>query len=102
MPVVHIDGIRNGALVGSVAGTVRVIAGEKSIVPTDSGSFALTDRALLTNIVHIAVPPGMQFVASKKGTKYYPVGSASAGNLSVANRIYFPDAQAAEQAGYRR
>jgi hypothetical protein len=45
---------------------------------------------------------GMKFVASKQGKKYYPVGSAQAENLKPENRLYFPDAAAAEAAGYVR
>lgn len=102
IPVVSINGIRNGALVGSVSGTVRLTARNR-IVPIDgSGAFAITDRAVLTNNILITVPAGMMFVASKRGKKYYPVTSASAAGLAPANRIYFPDAKSAEKAGYRR
>lgn len=102
IPVVHISGIRNGALIGSLTGNVRLAAGSKIILPTASGSFAVTDSKLLTNMIEIHVPAGMSFVASKRGKKYYPVASASAAGLSPANRVYFPSAEAAERAGYKR
>ncbi len=41
-------------------------------------------------------------VASKRGKKYYPVGSAGEENLAPDNRIYFSDAASAERAGYSR
>lgn len=99
--VVHIDGIRNGALVGSVQGSVYLTAGGKAVIPTEGGTFVITDKSVLTNMVEIAVPPGMQFVASKRGKKYYPVTSSQGQKLAPANRIYFPSAEAAEEAGFR-
>ena len=41
-------------------------------------------------------------VASKRGKKYYSVGSAAEESLTPDNRIYFPDAASAERAGYSR
>jgi hypothetical protein len=100
VPVVRIDGIRNGVLVGSVTGDVRLAARGRSILPDGSGSFVITDRSVLTNEIRIMVPAGMRFVASKRGKKYYPVDSASAAGLSPSNRLYFTNAAAAERAGY--
>lgn len=100
--VVRIEGIRNNALRGTAEGDVRVVA-DGSIVPVDeSGAFVIRDTNVLTNVIHINVPAGMQFVASSRGKKYYPVDSASAQNLSIDHRIYFKTAADAEAAGYRR
>ena len=41
------------------------------------------------------------FVASKRGTYYYPVGCSRARTLSVKNMLYFKDISAAEAAGYK-
>lgn len=97
---VRINGIRNGALVGSATGPVRLSAGGKIISLGHSGAFAIRDAALLTNHVSISVPGGMKFVASKRGKKYYPVLSAQGQNLKLENRVYFPNEEAAEAAGY--
>lgn len=99
---VRIDGIRNGVLTGVVQGNVRLIARRRVVVPAASGSFAISDSALLTNVVEIHIPEGMQFVASKRGKKFYPVDSSSAAKLSPANRVYFPNEQSAQSAGYIR
>lgn len=40
------------------------------------------------------------FVASSRGHKYYNADSSSAKSLSEQNKICFPDAKAAEKAGY--
>lgn len=100
IPVVRIDGIRNGTLVGSMTGVVRLVARDLIIFSNTNGSFAIRDSKLLTNVIEISVPPGMHFVASKRGKKYYPIGSASAANLAPANRVYFPTAEAARGAGF--
>src|SRR5262245_59190523 len=81
IPVVRIDGIRNGALEGSISGTVRLAARDRIVQVHESGAFAITDRSVLTNEIQVTVPAGMQFVASKRGKKYYPVTSASAAGL---------------------
>lgn len=102
IPVVSIDGIRNAALMGTIIGNVRLFAQGTMITPTASGAFSLTNKKLLTNIIEIHTPVGMQFVASKKGKKYYPVASAGGQNLTPANRVYFSSAQEAEKAGFKR
>ena len=40
------------------------------------------------------------FVASKSGTKYYPVGCASAARIKATNQVWFASAAEAESAGY--
>lgn len=102
VPVVTINGIRNGKLEGALSGNIRLFAGSHLVLPDGSGSFSIGDSKILTNRIEIHIPDGMRFVASKKGKKYYPVESASAGNLSPANRVYFPSAEAAERAGFKR
>ncbi len=102
IPVVVIDGIQNSALVGSLRGNVRLLAGGRPILASSGGVFAIHDTNILTNVIESFIPTGMQFVASKRGKKYYPVASASAAHLSPANRVYFPNAEAAERAGFKR
>lgn len=95
IPVVRIDGIDGAELTGVALGEVRLFHGERQILTSGSGAF----RVRLPGIT-AAVPSGMRFVASKRGTKYYPAGSPSAQRLSSANVLYFRDAAAAEAAGY--
>lgn len=102
VPMVTIDGIRNGELVGSIQGDVRLVAGENPVSVQEDGTFAVRDNALLTNKITVTAPEGMHFVASKRGIKYYPVDSASGQGIVPENRVYFPDSAAAEKAGYVR
>lgn len=100
--VVRLEGIRDGALSGTMSGDVRLFAGADLVLPAASGAFRITDRSLLTNIVTVRAPEGMRFVASRRGEKYYPVGSPEGDRLAPENRIYFRDGAAAESAGYAR
>lgn len=102
MPVVSIEGIRNGRLVGSAAGGVRLSAGGRPVSIGSGGAFAVSDRKVLTNVVTVQVPEGMRYLASSRGKKYYPVDSSSAQNIVSGNRIYFPDEASALRAGYVR
>lgn len=102
IPVVRIEGIENGALQGTAEGNVRVVAGEEIVMPDDEGRFSIEDRALLINRITVQAPPGMQFVASSKGTKYYAIDSSAGQNIVPANRVYFATAQEAEAAGYKK
>ncbi len=54
------------------------------------------------NVIEVFVPAGMQFVASRKGKKYYAVDSAGGEKLTPENRVYFRTAAEAEAAGYQR
>ena len=40
------------------------------------------------------------FVASKNGTKYYPVGCSGANRIKEENKVYFSTSKEAETAGY--
>lgn len=100
--VVRIEGIRDGALEGTMSGEVRFFASDDLVLPDEEGGFRITDRSLLTNTITVRAPEGMPFVASQRGEKYYPVGSRAADRLAVENRVYFPSREAAEEAGYVR
>ncbi len=102
IPTVHLNGVYNGSLRGSMLGEARLFLGGSQITPDASGAFLVPAGTLLTNHIEITIPAGMRFVASRRGQKYYPVDSASASALSPANRVYFRTAQEAEGAGYRK
>ena len=102
IPVVRIFGIEDGALRGAVEGEMRIVAGEEPVFTDGSGNFLIRDRSILTNHVTVQVPPGMQYVASKRGKKYYPVGSAESFSIIPENRVYFQSASEAETAGFTR
>ncbi|MDA0376657.1 MAG: hypothetical protein O3A80_05130 [bacterium] len=98
IPTINIEGIRNGLLHGEVIGSARIVFGKKIL--TQSGVFVLDAAHILTNEVSVIVPNGMQFVASKRGKKYYPVFSRAGENLAPKNRVYFATEHEAQQSGY--
>ncbi|PIR53826.1 hypothetical protein COU75_04020 [Candidatus Peregrinibacteria bacterium CG10_big_fil_rev_8_21_14_0_10_42_8] len=98
VPTIHIEGVRNGLLHGSIKGNARMTIGKT--VFTESGIFAIDAADVFVNTVHVIIPDGMQFVASKRGKKYYPVFSTSANRMALKNRLYFRTAEEAESAGY--
>lgn len=101
--VVEIHGIQDGMLRGRIQGDVRAFIGDMQILPTGSGTFALVaDDTLLTNVLSIRVPETARYVASRKGSKYYPVASKSGERIVLKNRVYFETSTEAEEAGYVR
>lgn len=101
IPTVIITGIENGELLGTIRGEMRLFLGDKQIVPDGSGSFRVPAGILKTDVHTIAAPEGMQFVASKKGKRFYPVQAKQAQALAPKNRIYFRTQEEAQAAGYR-
>jgi len=99
---VTLEGFRDGLLRGRAAGPVRLFVGELPVVLESDGSFSLDHPGFHVNEVTVHVPPGMTFVASKKGKKYYSVTSAAGERIVPANRVYFKDAASAEAAGFVR
>ena len=102
VPVVIIDAWRGETLRGKTEGEVRLMVEGKAVAPAIDGSFSLGTAPKAPSPSAASVPEGAQFVASKRGKKYYPVGSSAGEGLSPANRIYFQSEAEAEAAGYVR
>jgi len=98
--VVQIEGVRDGDITGTIDGDVRVFLGDEIITPESNGVFTVPATALLTNEIGVIIPSGTQYVASKKGTKYYPVFSPQGERIVPENRVYFRTAEEAEAAGF--
>jgi len=98
---VSIGSIAGGRVTGEIHGDVRVFIGDAQVIPNGSGSFAMSLR-MPSSAVAIASPAGdMRFVASRRGKRYYPIGSVQGQKLAPANRIYFRSEQEAQAAGFR-
>jgi hypothetical protein len=100
IPVVAIDGIVDGYLRGNTSGHVRLFIGEELVITDGSGTFAVPPDLFLEHIVTVDIPEGMNFVASRRGKKYYPLSSSQAKRLIPENRLYFKTAEEAQKAGY--
>lgn len=101
-PFVHVQEIREGAIVGVVGTGARLVIGETVIVPHADRTFSLPAAVFLVNVVPVPVPRGAVFVASRRGKNYYPVGSPASERLVPENRIYFRSAEEAEALGYKK
>ncbi len=99
VPVVHIEGLDGGKIVGRINGEVRVFFGDMMVIPDGSGAFRIAED-LLVEETAILVPDGMQFVASRKGKKYYSVTSPMSERIKPENRVYFSTAAEAEVSGF--
>lgn len=97
---ITLEGFRDGALRGNAAG-VRVFARDEAVPLAPDGSFVIVHPAFRIEEVSVPIPPGMRFVASKNGKKYYKVDSASGERIAPQNRLYFADSVAAEAAGFK-
>lgn len=102
IPLVRVQEINDGEIVGNVGEGARLIIGDEVITPRDDGSFRADARAFLVNIIDVKIPHGVLFVASSRGKNYYPVDSSAGEKLAPANRIYFRSAEEAEAMGYKK
>ena len=101
VPVVSIEGVRNGQLEGRMSSGVRLFVGEEYVIPTASGTFNVAAEPVLVNRVTVDVPADMYFVASRKGTRYYSVTSSQGMQITPVNRVYFHTREEAKGNGYR-
>jgi hypothetical protein len=99
-PIVHLNEINNGSLVGMVGTGARLVIGNTVIVPNPDRTFAIAAGPFLVNVVDVVVPDGALFVASRRGKNYYRVDSSAGRRLVPENRLYFRSAEEAEELGY--
>jgi hypothetical protein len=99
IPVITLQRPQAGYLEGSIKGDARVFVGDTVQVNESQFRIAIPEASQKVKIV---VPEGMNFVASKKGKKYYSVFSPEGEKLAPDNRIYFKTAADAEAKGYKK
>ncbi len=107
-PVVTLFQIENGVLKGEVEhGDLRIFVGEEkkeikiiTSSPEKPRNFSLNIQKILPMLKRIPAPEGSQFVASKRGKKYYALDNPRAFLVSSKNRIFFTSKEAAEKNGY--
>ena len=101
VPVFTVSEVSKKGITGYVnGGELRLVGGKEVVVNTGSGEVFLPLGKKQWKDASIVIPPGSQFVASKKGKKLYPIKSTAAQKLSVENRIYFTTEAAGIAAGY--
>lgn len=102
IPVITIEGIRNGKVEGTIIGEARLFLGSDLIIPDASGTFIAPADLFTKNEVTVLIPEEMRFVASLRGKYYYPVSSSAGEQLSPKYRVYFRTEEEAGEAGFRK
>ena len=100
-PIVYIQEINDGDIVGVVGTGARLVIGDTVVIPKPDRSFRIAADPFLVNVFDVPIPRGVLYVASKRGKNYYPVDSSAGQRLVPDNRIYFRTAVEAEALGYK-
>lgn len=100
-PIVHIQGIRDGNVYGTTAGSVTLIVGTITQSTHAFADFTLPAGPLLTHQISTIIPTGMHYIASKRGTKIYAVSASRVRSIPPENRLYFATKQQAIAAGFK-
>ncbi len=69
-------------------------------VPVQILPKAQNNQAAAVESQKTSIPKVVQYVASKRGKKYYPTDCSSAQSIKAENKVYFNSTKEAEQAGY--
>ena len=102
VPVVKIEGIKNGNLEGKMSSGIRLFLGNNHIQSNSSGAFSTSFDKFMVNHIEVTVPEGMLFVSSSRGKNYYRVDSSAGEKISPKNRIYFRTEEEAINAGFKK
>lgn len=106
VPTLKLLEAKNGQLVGETAGRpFRLAYSPNDILelePETRFSIPLNRIDLKTYYQARDLPPGTQFIASKKGKYYYSVNDKRAFMISEKNRLYFKSEEEAENRGFKK
>jgi hypothetical protein len=103
IPLIHFEKIENGTMYGKTGEKeIRFIIGKESIFTSHGGNFDFSVAEILPMLKTLPAPDGSEFVASKRGSRYWALDEPEAFLLSEKNRIFFKNAQEAEDYGYKR
>ncbi len=103
IPLINFLKIENGVMYGKTGEKeVRFIVGEDSIFGSNGGEFQFPVDEILPMLKSLPAPDDMQFVASKRGKRYWPLDAPQAFLLAPQNRIFFKTPEEAEEQGYKK
>ena len=100
VPTVHLQGIRNGEVFGTVAGRARLVIGNQVLLKHTFTNFSVPAGPLLTHQITIEIPEGMNYIASKRGKKLYPVTSKRVRTIPPQDRLYLATVIEGVEAGF--
>ena len=99
VPVVRLNEINNGAMVGSIDAGARLVIADQIVTPNDEGRFRIPAGSFLVNVINVQVPERTKFVASKRGKKYYAIEDNGWRKLK-SELVFFQSREEAINAGY--
>ena len=103
VPILSLETIENGVLHGKVeGGQVRIIQNTKEVQVLLDGTFSFDVEGILPSLKILPHPKDAQFVASKRGKRYWALDTPQAFLLSKKNRIFFITREEAEKKGFKR
>ena len=100
VPIITLEKIENGVLfVSHKEAQVRVQLPNDDIFVANEQTLQIPIADILPMLNILPAPQGMKFVASKRGTKYWPLDSPQAFLLSPKNRVFYGSREEAENDG---
>lgn len=99
VPVITLERIENGVLYISKNDAEIRIKMDEELFVANNNILEIPITKILPMLKRLPAPEGMQWVASKRGKKYWPLDSPQAFLVSAKNRIFFKTPEEAEQAG---
>lgn len=107
IPLIHFEKIENGVMHGKTGEKeVRFIIGQDEedaeIFTSHGGEFNFPVIKILPMLSKLPAPEWANFVASSRGSKYWPLDTPEAFLLSVKNRTFFASEEDAMKAGYEK
>lgn len=89
IPILSIEKIENGMMKGSSSQEIRITFPSGNTEIMAGGVFSVSVVDILPMLKTLPAPSGAMFVASKSGSKYYPLDHPSAFLLSPKNRVFY-------------
>ncbi len=101
VPSIKILGLKDGELVGEISDkTIRLTTEKEIALFDDDLNFTLKFNDILRKDLLFHVPENMNYIASRKGKKFYNIYDSSAKKIAPQNRIFFQTRAAAFAEGY--
>jgi len=96
----HFSPVENGVMeVKNRGAQARIIIPESEITVLHNQVSYINMESLLPMMKTLPAPGWAQFVASKRGKKYWPLDSPEAFLLSIRNRVFYSSEEEARLAG---
>lgn len=104
VPVLSLEDIENGILaISTNTNNIRIsIPNGEIITPHSKDTIHVDIQSILPMLKTLPAPDGMKFVASKRGKTYWSLDAPQAFLISAKNRVFYPNAQQAQEDGKKK